>query len=100
MALARHRVEIELRRSGDLAAEGRDQDELAARRVRRGDPAQPIAARLVDFERQDEADARALMHAGVQDFGEPVDALRERGGIERGDGDGPGVHDVHLSTRM
>jgi len=51
MALARHRIEIELRRSGDIAAEGRDEDELGPRRVRRRDPVQPIGARFVLVER-------------------------------------------------
>ena len=85
MALARHRIEIELRRSGDIAAKRRDEDELAAGRVRRGDPVQPVGARFAPLERHDEADARALVHAGLQDLGEPFDGFGERGGVERGD---------------
>ena len=46
MTLARHRIEIELRRAGDIVAKGRDEDKLAAGRVRRGDPVQPVRARF------------------------------------------------------
>src|SRR5271163_1432495 len=47
MTLARHRIEVELRRPGDLAVARRDEDDLGARYVRRGDPVQPVGARLV-----------------------------------------------------
>ena len=52
----------------------------------------PVGARLVEAERQDEADARALVHAGVQDLGEAVEAFGQGGRVERGDGDGRGGH--------
>ena len=73
---------------------------LDARRVRRGDPLQPIRARFALVERHHEADARALVHAGMQDLGEPFDSFGECGGIERGDIYGLGFHDAHLRTRM
>jgi len=47
VVLAGHRIEVELRRSGDLAAKGGDQDKLGAGRVRPRDPIQPIRARLL-----------------------------------------------------
>ena len=70
-----------------LARRARDEDEAAPCRVRGRDPVAPVGARLADVERQDEADARALVHAGVQDFGETPGRLGERGPVERGDGD-------------
>ena len=73
---------------------------LRAGRVRRGDPVQPIRARFVPLERYNETDARALVHAGMQDLGEPFDGFGERGGVNRGDIYGVGVHDAHLRTRM
>jgi hypothetical protein len=85
MALARHRVEIELRRAGDIVAKGRDEDKLAARRMRRDDPVQPVCARFVPLERHDEADARALVHTGLQHLGEPFDGFGELSGLERRD---------------
>ena len=94
MTLARHRIEIELRRSGDIAAKGRDEDKLAAGRVRRGDPVQPVRARFAPVERHNEADARALVHASLQDLGEPFDGFGERGGVERGDIYRLGFHDL------
>ena len=94
MTLARHRIEIELRRSGDIAAKGRDEDKLGAGRVRRGDPVQPVGARFAAVERHNEADARALVHASLQDLGEPFDRFGERGGVERGDVYGLGFHDL------
>ena len=66
----------------------RDEDDLGARGVRRDDPVQPVCARIIAAERRDEADARALAHAGAQDVREPVQGFRERGRIERGDGCG------------
>ena len=85
MTLARHRIEIELRRSGDRLAKGRDEDELRAGRVRRGDPVQPVCARFALVERHDEADARALVHASLENLGEPFDGFGEPGGLKRGD---------------
>ena len=86
--------EIELRRAGDLAAKGRDEDELRAGRVRRGDPVQPVRARFALVERHDEADARALVHAGLQDLGEPFDGFGERSRLERRDIYCLGFHDL------
>ncbi len=84
--------EIELRRSGDVVAKGRDEDKLAAGRMRRGDPVQPVGARFAPLERHDEADARALVHASLQDLGQPFDGFGERGGVDRGDFYGLRVH--------
>ena len=100
MALARHRIEIELRRTGDIAAKGRDEDKLAAGRVRRGDPVQPVGARLAPLERHNKADARTLVHASLQDLGEAIDGLGERGGVERGDFYRLRLSRSHRRTRM
>ncbi len=58
---------------------------LAPGRVRSGDPVQPVRARVAPLERHDEADACALVHASLQDLGEPFDGFGERGGLKRGD---------------
>ena len=50
--------------------------------MRRGDPLQPVGVRFGLFERQDEADACSLVHAGMQDLAEPLDGSSERGGVE------------------
>ena len=67
---------------------------LRAGRVRRGDPVQPVRARFAPLERHNEADARALVHAGLQDLGEPFDGFGERGGVDRGDIYRLGFHDL------
>ena len=67
---------------------------FAAGRVRRGDPVQPVRARFAPLERHNEADARALVHASLQDLGEPIDGFGERGGLERGDTYRWGFHDL------
>ena len=91
--------EIELRCTDDRAAKGRDEDELRAGRVRRRDPVQPVRARFALLERQDEADARALVHASLQDLGEPFDGFGELGGVERRDIYGLGFHDLTPAWR-
>ena len=90
MALARHRVEIELRRSGDIAVEARDKDEPAPGGMRERDLVAPEGARLTDFEGQNEADARAFVHAGPQDLGQAPGRFSERGRVKRSDDDGRG----------
>jgi hypothetical protein len=94
MPLARHRIEIELRRARDIVAKGRDEDKLGSGRVRRRDPVPPVRARFAPIERDDETDARALVHAIMQDLGEPFDGFGEPGGVNCGDVYGLVFHDL------